>query len=109
MFSDFQMHVIGVPRVAPFFGRGNGAFRRLEDAIRRHLDVFRSARSYNPRSAGIERDLTFRLGLIEPVLDRTDLLLAYPIQLEPDEFQDLITSCVTACWTNVRSDGTSAN
>src|SRR5437879_3072636 len=92
MFSDFRMHVIGVPQIAPEFGVGkgnvifdgpghdedfgleqitgnpadrykfrssplrnvglqptffhNGAYTRLEDAIRHHLNVFESARSY---------------------------------------------------------------
>ena len=136
MFSDFKMHVIGVPQIAPFFGLGtgnvifdgphqdedfgleqvsgnpsdrykfrtsplrnaalqpaffhNGAFRRLDDAIRHHLDVFWSARSYHPRSAGIDDDLTCRLGPIEPVLLRIDPLLADPIRLTPDEFHHLV-------------------
>ena len=136
MFSDFEMHVIGVPQIAPFFGVGagnvifdgpaqdedfgleqvtgnasdrykfrtsplrnaalqaaffhNGAFRRLDDAIRHHLDVFWSARNYNPRSAGIDHDLSYRLGPIEPVLSRIDPLLADPIRLTPDEFHQLV-------------------
>ena len=136
MFSDFKMHVIGVPQIAPFFGRGtgnvifdgphkdedfgleqvtgnpsdrykfrtsplrnaalqpaffhNGAFRRLDDAIRHHLDVFQSARTYHPRSAGIDDDLTYRLGPIEPVLRRIDPLVAHPIRLTRDEFHDLV-------------------
>jgi cytochrome c peroxidase len=136
MFSDFKMHVIGVPQIAPFFGLGtgnvifdgpaqdedfgleqitgdfsdrykfrtsplrnvalqaaffhNGAFRRLDDAIRHHLDVFWSARSYNPRAADIDHDLSYRLGPIEPVLSRIDPLLAHPIRLTPDEFHQLV-------------------
>jgi cytochrome c peroxidase len=136
MFSDFKMHVIGVPQIAPFFGIGtgnvifdgpnqdedfgleqvtanpsdrykfrtsplrnaalqpaffhNGAFRNLGDAIRHHLDVFGSARSYNPTSAGIDDDLTYRLGPIEPILLRIDPLLEQPIRLTPDEFHDLV-------------------
>jgi cytochrome c peroxidase len=136
MFSDFKMHVIGVPQIAPFFGFGtgnvifdgpnrdedfgleqvtgdpadrykfrtsplrnaalqpaffhNGAFRRLEDAVRHHLDVFQSARSYHPGSAGIDDDLACRLGPIEPVLRRIDPVLAHPIRLTPDEFHDLV-------------------
>jgi len=136
MFSDFKMHVIGVPQIAPFFGRGtgnvifdgphrdedfgleqvtgnpsdryqfrtsplrnvavqpaffhNGAFRQLEDAIRHHLDVFQSARTYHPRSAGIDDDLSYRLGPIEPVLRRIDPLLAEPVRLTRDEFHDLV-------------------
>jgi cytochrome c peroxidase len=136
MFSDFEMHVVGVPQIAPEFGAGlgnvifdgpardedfgleqisgnpadrykfrtsplrnvalqpaffhNGAFTRLEDAIRHHLDVFDSARHYNPVSAGVDRDLTHRLGPIEPVLDRIDPQLATPIDLSPREFNALV-------------------
>jgi len=136
MFSDFKMHVAGVPQIAPFFGvaKGNvifdgagqdedfgleqltgnavdrykfrtsplrnaalqpaffhnGAFTRLEDAIRHHLDVFTSARNYNPIAAGVDKDLTNRLGPIEPVLQRVDPLLAHPLALTPDEFNSLV-------------------
>jgi len=136
MFSDFKMHVIGVPQIAPPFGRGtgnvmfdgphrdedfgleqvtgnpadrykfrtsplrnaavqaaffhNGAFLQLDDAIRHHLDVFQSARTYHPRSVGIDDDLTYRLGPVEPVLRRIDPLLAHPIRLTPEEFQHLV-------------------
>jgi len=136
MFSDFQMHVVGVPQIAPEFGAGtgnmifdgpgqdedfgleqvtgraadrykfrtspirnaalqpaffhNGAFTRLEDAIRHHLDVFESARGYSPVRAGVDRDLTRRLGPIEPVLDRIDPLLATPIDLSAREFNALV-------------------
>jgi cytochrome c peroxidase len=37
----------------------NGAFIRLEDAIRFHIDP---AQSYNPAAAGIDADLTVRMG-----------------------------------------------
>jgi cytochrome c peroxidase len=67
----------------------NGAFTRLEDAIRHHLDVFASARGYDARRAGVDRDLTRRLGPIEPVLDRVDPLLATPIALDAREFEAL--------------------
>ena len=136
MFSDFQMHVLGVPQIAPEFGAGtgnvifdgpgrdedfgleqvtgnaadrykfrtspirnaalqpaffhNGAFTRLDDAIRHHLDVFESARGYSPVRAGVDRDLTRRLGPIEPVLDRIDPLLATPIDLSAREFNALV-------------------
>jgi len=136
MFSDFQMHVVGVPQIAPEFGEGtgnvifdgpgrdedfgleqvtgiaadrykfrtspirnvalqpaffhNGAFTRLEDAIRHHLDVFESARGYSPVRAGVDRDLTRRLGPIEPVLGRIDPLLATPIDLNAREFNALV-------------------
>jgi cytochrome c peroxidase len=136
MFSDFTMHVAGVPQIAPFFGAGssnmiydgpgqdedfgleqltgdasdrykfrtsplrnvalqpaffhNGAFTRLDDAIRHHLDVFSSARSYDAVSAGVDADLTHRLGPIEPVLDRVDPLLAVPKHLPPGAFENLV-------------------
>jgi cytochrome c peroxidase len=68
----------------------NGAFTKLEDAIRHHLDVFSSARSYKPVLAGIDKDLTYRLGPIEPVLARVDPLLANPIDLSAEEFESLV-------------------
>jgi cytochrome c peroxidase len=68
----------------------NGAFTRLDDAIRHHLDVFESARAYDPRAAGVDRDLRMRLGPIEPVLDRLDPLLRTPIALKRAELNDLV-------------------
>ena len=136
MFSDFKMHVIGVPQIAPEFGLAkgnvifdglgqdedfgleqvtgrpedrykfrtsplrnvalqpaffhNGAFKRLEDAIHHHLDVFESARNYSPIRAGLDKDLILRLGPIEPVLARVDPLLASPPHLDPQEFESLV-------------------
>jgi cytochrome c peroxidase len=68
----------------------NGAFTRLDDAIRHHLDVFASARAYNPEAAGVAPDLTAPMGPIEPVLARIDPILATPIKLTDDEFQELV-------------------
>lgn len=68
----------------------NGAFTRLEDAVRHHLDVFDSARGYDPAAAGVDRDLRNRLGPIEPVLARIDPLLATPIDLTPVELHQLV-------------------
>lgn len=62
----------------------------MEDAIRHHLNVFSSARSYHPIRAGIDRDLTYRLGPIEPVLAKLDPLLATPVALAPDEVESLV-------------------
>src|SRR5262245_46325025 len=136
MFSDFRMHVIGVPQIAPAFGVDlgnvifdgpgededfgleqltgnpndryafrtsplrnvalapaffhNGAFTRLEDAIRHHLDVATSARGYDPRAAGVATDLAGRLGPIEPVLAKLDPLLATPHALSDAEVDDLV-------------------
>ena len=44
--------------LAPAFFH-NGAFTRLEDAIRFHLNP---AQSYDPNAAGLDRDLTVRMG-----------------------------------------------
>jgi cytochrome c peroxidase len=136
MFSDFNMHVVGVPQIAPQFGVGtgnvifdgpgadedfgreqmtgsaadryrfrtsplrnvalqpaffhNGAFTRVEDAIRHHLNVFESASTYDAAAAGVDRDLRTRLGPIEPVLDRIDPRLANPMFLHADEFADVV-------------------
>jgi cytochrome c peroxidase len=68
----------------------NGAFTRLEDAVRHHLDVFTSARTYNATRAGVDYDLTLLLGPVEPVLARIDPLLAAPISLTEDEFRWLL-------------------
>ena len=68
----------------------NGAFTRIDDAIRHHLDVFTSARNYSPIRAGVPRDLSYRLGPIEPVLARVDPLLASGIRLNQSEFEHLV-------------------
>jgi cytochrome c peroxidase len=68
----------------------DGAFTRLDDAIRHHLDVVQSARTYNPAAAGVDVDLTVRVGPIDPVLGRLDPLVREPTALETDEFLDLL-------------------
>jgi cytochrome c peroxidase len=68
----------------------NGAFTQLDDAIRHHLDVVASARNYDAKKAGVDKDLRDRLGPIDPVLARLDPLLATPIQLSQREFHDLV-------------------
>jgi cytochrome c peroxidase len=68
----------------------NGCFTRLEDAIRHHLDVFSSARNYDPLNAGVAADLIVFRGPIDPVLERLDPLLASPIGLGDQEFRSLI-------------------
>ena len=76
--------------VAPGFFH-NGAFIRLEDAIRHHLNVYQSAQSYDAVKAGVPADLAKRIGPIKPVLDRLDPLLRHPNSLTPAEFDDLVT------------------
>lgn len=68
----------------------NGAFRQLDDALRFHMNTAQSARGYDPRRSGIDRDLTYRLGPIEPVLARLDARLVNPVQVSSDEFQSLL-------------------
>lgn len=67
----------------------NGAFTRLEDAVRHHLDVF-TGRNYSPSVAGVDPDLTGPMGPIEPVLARVDPILVTPINLTDDEFNELV-------------------
>jgi cytochrome c peroxidase len=57
--------------------------------MRHHLNVYESARQYDAKSAGIDRDLRDRLGPIEPVLSRLDPLLQTPTDLTPPELADL--------------------
>ena len=68
----------------------NGAFTRLEDAIRHHLNVHVSAGSYDPIAAGVDPDLASRMGPMDPVLARLDPILSTPINLTEDEFRQLV-------------------
>jgi cytochrome c peroxidase len=68
----------------------NGAFTRLEDALRYHLDAIGSAPGYDPMLAGIDVDLRGPRGPIAPVLARIDPALALPVTLSNREFRQLI-------------------
>ena len=85
----------------------NGAMTRIEDAIHHHLDVFASARSYDPKKAGIDKDLRYRLGPIEPVLARLDPLLQTPIPLREENSRRSSGSSVMRFWTSAQRSGTS--
>jgi cytochrome c peroxidase len=63
----------------------NGAFVRLEDAIRYHVDALRGAAAYTP--ARLPSDLQGPLGPMMPVLARLDPLLRTPVQLSEEEIQ----------------------
>jgi len=76
--------------VSPAFFH-DGAFVRLEDAIRHHLDVGRSNLNYDPTVAGVPADLSHRDGPAAPVLARLDPLLGSPIHLTNREFADLVS------------------
>ena len=71
----------------PFFMH-NGAFVRLEDAVRFHLDAVRGAASY--RTAHLPADLRGPTGPSEPVLERLDPSLRKPVVLTDDEFRALV-------------------
>lgn len=66
----------------------NGAFARLDDAIRYHLDPVAGASTYT--TAGLPADLQGPLGPMQPVLDRLDPLLATPVVLSAEQFADLV-------------------
>jgi cytochrome c peroxidase len=66
----------------------NGAFVRLEDAIRYHLDALAGASAYSTDLLPL--DLKQPTGPIQPVLDRLDALLRRRVQLSADEFEALV-------------------
>jgi cytochrome c peroxidase len=68
----------------------NGAFIKLEDAIRFHLNVFPGARSYSPVKAGVPLDLTLHVGPPVP-RERLDPLVLKPVQLNEGQFNDLVS------------------
>jgi cytochrome c peroxidase len=68
----------------------NGAFTRLEDAVRHHLDVVASARRYTPSSQHLAADLSGPTGPIDPVLTRVDSILATPITLTDEQIDQLV-------------------
>jgi cytochrome c peroxidase len=68
----------------------NGAYTRLEDAIRHHLDAATWATSYTPAAAGVAADLRGPMGPIDPVLERLDFRLRQPIDLTGAEFSQLV-------------------
>jgi cytochrome c peroxidase len=66
----------------------NGAFVRLEDAVRFHLDAVAGTVSYN--TAQLPADLRGPTGPSRPVLDRLDPALRTPVALAEGEFDALI-------------------
>lgn len=66
----------------------NGAFVRLEDAIRYHLDAVGEARRYS--TALLAADLRGPLGPMEPLLARIDPALGKPVELNDAEFDALV-------------------
>jgi cytochrome c peroxidase len=68
----------------------NGAYTRLEDAIRFHLNPAAHAASYDPTVAGVAVDLRGPTGPIGPVLARLDSALSTPVNLTNSEFRNLV-------------------
>lgn len=66
----------------------NGAFVRLEDALRFHLDAAGQSDSYD--TSLLPADLRGPLGPMAPVLERLDPLLHEPVELSDDEFGALL-------------------
>jgi cytochrome c peroxidase len=66
----------------------NGAFVRLEDAIRYHLDAVGGAATFT--TAWLPADLQAPTGPMLPVLERLDPLLRTPVQLNEEEFASLV-------------------
>src|SRR5262249_39102321 len=67
----------------------NGAFPTLEEAVRHHLDVRKSALNYTPVGR-MPADLAGPTGPIKPVLDRLDPLVAKPTPLTEQELRQLV-------------------
>ncbi len=70
----------------------NGAFTRLEDALRYHVNTLSMAPTYDPAAAGVNADLTVRRGPSGPVLQRLDprIVALGNLQLSQQEFADLL-------------------
>jgi cytochrome c peroxidase len=66
----------------------NGAFVRLEDALRYHLNTVADAATYN--TTQLADDLRGPTGPMQPVLDRLDPLLRSPVHLSEAEFESLL-------------------
>ena len=66
----------------------NGAFTKLEDAIRFHLDAAGGAATYT--MAGLPADLQGPPGPMQPVLDRLDPRLRTPVTLDDADFASLV-------------------
>lgn len=68
----------------------NGAFTKLEDAIRHHLHVTASVQNYSAAAQQLDPDLSGPGGPMEPVLARLDPLLGMPLTLTGEQFRQLV-------------------
>ena len=67
----------------------NGAFTTIEGAVRHHLDVPASVAAFT--TDHLDEDLREPLGPMAEALARLDPLVALPLLLSDDEFNDLVT------------------
>lgn len=75
--------------LSPAFGH-NGAYTRLEDAIRHHLDPVASIRTYSPATAGVATDLRGPMPAWQPLAERVDARMRTPTVLTNEEFTQLV-------------------
>ncbi|MET0648232.1 MAG: cytochrome c peroxidase [Pyrinomonadaceae bacterium] len=68
----------------------NGAFTRLEDALRFHLNPAAGLATYDPAQAGLDLDLQGPQGPTAPLLERLDPLMQTPPALDDAEFRQLL-------------------
>lgn len=68
----------------------NGAFTRLEDALRFHLNPAAGLASYDPAQAGLDADLRGPQGPTQDLLERLDPLVQTPVALSDEEFRQLL-------------------
>jgi cytochrome c peroxidase len=68
----------------------DGAFVRLEDAVRFHLGALGYIDTYDPAAAGVVSDLSVRVGPREELEDALDPLLRAAVLLTDVEFGDLV-------------------
>jgi cytochrome c peroxidase len=68
----------------------NGAFTRLEDAVKYHINTVASAKTYSATDAGVAADLRINTGDISATVQRIDPLLKTAVALSANEFADLV-------------------
>jgi cytochrome c peroxidase len=68
----------------------DGAFTRLEDALRYHLAASELALTYRPADQQLDPDLTGQIGPIDPLISHLDPALANPISLTNRQFNQLL-------------------
>lgn len=73
----------------PTFGH-NGAYTRLADMIRHHLNAHLALVTYTPEAAGVSADLRAPRAPVGPLLDRLDSRLRTPLALSEAEFSQLL-------------------